>query len=287
MSARTDESAPLRVFWAYADDGAPELRLGFPDERSPMRLRANGQIERVFYSDPCPDGPINVFGEHRDSVIFDAQGVVALLEAAGWACLPPPKPPRPKLALKTRDVELEWVARVLDQAPSDELKPGSYVSVDGRAGRLLAVRQCSAPALDLSFDYDLVERLEELALDDPHEDEFGVWDDQFIEIEPGAEQAWTRVWRNFAALYVTNNHHRVVAGDGPATPPDDERVLHVSTDKPRDDVFIVESAPDACHACGHESLTAGFGLAGGGMGSYWICDNCGRLHKAPEPPEED
>lgn len=287
MTARTDESAPLRVFWAYGDDGKPELRLGYADERSPMRLLANGSIERVFYSDPNLDGPINIFGEHRDSVVFDALSVVTLLEAAGWACLPPPPVPRTKLAIKRRDAEMDWTIRVLkDEELSGLLQPGQYATINGEVGRIVAVRQCQPPKLDLDHAFDLQERLEELAIDHADPDEFGVWDDQFIELDPNFADAWAWVWRNFAARHVANDHHKVIAGDGPATPETPDAVIHVTTMTPREGVIVVDGRPEACHACGHTELFAGYGLAGGGMGSYWICAKCDKLHKSPEPLED-
>jgi hypothetical protein len=45
---------------------------------------------------------------------------------------------------------------------------------------------------------------------------------------------------------------------------------------------------DKCPKCGSET-TFGYGLAGGGMGVYWLClnDDCDYFHKEQDPPEDD
>ena len=45
--------------------------------------------------------------------------------------------------------------------------------------------------------------------------------------------------------------------------------------------------PEACPKCG-EPLICGYGLMGGGMGPYTLCENdeCDYFHKTQDPEEE-
>jgi len=72
----------------------------------------------------------------------------------------------------------------------------------------------------------------------------------------------------------------------PASELDGEEVVHAATDDVRHGIYVVEGKPDKCHNCGAGEFYAGFGLAGGGFGPYWICAKCEAMHKAPEPKEE-
>lgn len=40
-----------------------------------------------------------------------------------------------------------------------------------------------------------------------------------------------------------------------------------------------------CPQCAQPKLMVGYGLAGGGMGTYWSCDACGYWKKEQDPPE--
>lgn len=53
---------------------------------------------------------------------------------------------------------------------------------------------------------------------------------------------------------------------------------------PQEETIVVDELPDECPRCGSDDMVFGYGLAGGGFGSYLACE-CGALIKEMEPEE--
>lgn len=62
------------------------------------------------------------------------------------------------------------------------------------------------------------------------------------------------------------------------------KIVHAIPREPREDV-VVGSVPDRCKCGG--TLTHGYGFAGGGLGPYAICEECGTFYKCPEEDGEE
>lgn len=55
---------------------------------------------------------------------------------------------------------------------------------------------------------------------------------------------------------------------------DEPKIIHIS--RRHKDPLIPDAMPDECPKC-HVPPEIGFGLAGGGMGVYSYCPNCGDM----------
>jgi len=69
--------------------------------------------------------------------------------------------------------------------------------------------------------------------------------------------------------------------------------ISVNLDTPKADAFSdtpdEEAFPyttDPCPKCGKKTVMAGYGLAGGGMGTYWGCDSCDYFHKEQDKDDD-
>jgi len=61
---------------------------------------------------------------------------------------------------------------------------------------------------------------------------------------------------------------------------------HVSTSAPKEGTQIVETLPDACPTCG-KGMLQGYGLAGGGMGAWAVCEEtCPITYKVLDPADD-
>jgi len=80
-----------------------------------------------------------------------------------------------------------------------------------------------------------------------------------------------------------------MSGDDPRSPDEGPVATYVCVDsvEPNDGVHVVDQLPEICTACGADALMSGFGLAGGGMGSYVVCGACDAMFKTMIPEGED
>lgn len=53
---------------------------------------------------------------------------------------------------------------------------------------------------------------------------------------------------------------------------------------PNEETIVVDELPDECPRCGRDDMLPGYGLAGGGFGSYLACE-CGALIKEMDPEQ--
>lgn len=60
----------------------------------------------------------------------------------------------------------------------------------------------------------------------------------------------------------------------------------VDAAEPDPNTRVVDALPDTCSECGGDELYQGFGLAGGGMGSYAVCEKCDVIFKVMIPEDE-
>lgn len=79
-----------------------------------------------------------------------------------------------------------------------------------------------------------------------------------------------------------------MTSDDPKDIEADPQVTYVCVDtvEPDPGVHVVEELPAVCTECGADALMSGFGLAGGGMGSYVVCGSCDAMFKTLIPEED-
>ena len=61
------------------------------------------------------------------------------------------------------------------------------------------------------------------------------------------------------------------------TEPDGSPVVDKFASVPTGERFPYSETP--CPKCGNKTVTQGYGLAGGGIGTYWGCDSCDYFEK--------